>query len=199
MSSGMKPPSNTISSNTTQSHSPTSTPKPPDPSPPPVSRATSTHREVAHINAGHTGPVGNITNILRQGRFLPSTLHFPKLSRILCPRRPHYPQPTTRPRRICSHYPQHLATPQKHPLPHRHTPGMGRRHEIHLWRRRAGYDPSTRPPRSSLSPERQMLGHPPRPCHCQRTGMVHQLHPTRPMTPPHTTSQQPPITTFCFT
>ena len=45
------------------------------PSPPPVSRATSTHREVAHINAGHTGPVGNITNILRQGRFLPSTLH----------------------------------------------------------------------------------------------------------------------------
>ena len=46
------------------------------PTPPPVSRATSTHREVAHINAGHTGPVGNITNILRQGRFLPSTLHF---------------------------------------------------------------------------------------------------------------------------
>ena len=46
-------------------------------SPPPVSRATSTDREVAHINAGHTGPVGNITNILRQGRFLPSTLHFP--------------------------------------------------------------------------------------------------------------------------
>ena len=47
-----------------------------NPSPPPVSRATSTHREVAHMNAGHTGPVGNITNILRQGRFLPSTLHF---------------------------------------------------------------------------------------------------------------------------
>ena len=46
------------------------------PEPPPVSRATSTHREVAHINAGHTGPVGNIANILRQGRFLPSTLHF---------------------------------------------------------------------------------------------------------------------------
>ena len=33
------------------------------PTPPPVSRATSTDREVAHINAGHTGPVGNITNI----------------------------------------------------------------------------------------------------------------------------------------
>ena len=46
------------------------------PEPPAVSRATSTHREVAHINAGHTGPVGNIANILRQGRFLPSTLHF---------------------------------------------------------------------------------------------------------------------------
>ena len=46
------------------------------PEPPAVSRATSTHREVAHINAGHTGPVGNISNILRQGRFLPSTLHF---------------------------------------------------------------------------------------------------------------------------
>ena len=45
--------------------------------PPPVSRATSTDREVAQINAGHTGPVGNIANILRQGRFLPSTLHFP--------------------------------------------------------------------------------------------------------------------------
>ena len=30
------------------------------PDPPPVSRATSTHREVAYINAGHTGPVGNI-------------------------------------------------------------------------------------------------------------------------------------------
>ena len=37
------------------------------PEPPAVSRATSTHREVAHINAGHTGPVGNIANILRQG------------------------------------------------------------------------------------------------------------------------------------
>ena len=46
------------------------------PEPPALSRATSTHREVAHINAGHTGPVGNIANILRQGRFLPSTLHF---------------------------------------------------------------------------------------------------------------------------
>ena len=46
------------------------------PEPPAVSRATSIHREVAHINAGHTGPVGNIANILRQGRFLPSTLHF---------------------------------------------------------------------------------------------------------------------------
>ena len=147
-------------------------------SPPPVSRATSTHREVAHINAGHTGPVGNITNILRQGRFLPSTLHFPN-----------YPGFFAQGVRI-THNQQ--ATPQEHPLPHRHTPGMGRRHEIHFWRRRAGYDPSTRPPRSRLSSERQMLGHPPRPCHRQRPGMVHQLHPTGPMTPPHTTSLQPP-------
>ena len=154
-------------------------------SPPPVSRATSTHREVAHINAGHTGPVGNITNILRQGRFLPSTLHFPN-----------YPGFFAQGVRI-THNQQ--ATPQEHPLPHRHTPGMGRRHEIHFWRRRAGYDPSTRPPRSRLSSERQMLGHPPRPCHRQRPGMVHQLHPTGPMTPPHTTSLQPPIPTFCFT
>ena len=45
--------------------------------PPPATRATSTSPELVHINAGHTGPLGNITNILQQGRFLPSTLHFP--------------------------------------------------------------------------------------------------------------------------
>ena len=45
--------------------------------PPPATRATSTSSELVHINASHTGPVGNITNILQQGRFLPSALHFP--------------------------------------------------------------------------------------------------------------------------
>ena len=45
--------------------------------PPPATRATSTSPELVHINASHTGPLGNVTNILQQGRFLPSTLHFP--------------------------------------------------------------------------------------------------------------------------
>ena len=45
--------------------------------PPPATRATSTSPELVHINASHTGPAGNITNILQQGRFLPSALHFP--------------------------------------------------------------------------------------------------------------------------
>ena len=44
--------------------------------PPPATRATSTTPEMVHINAGHTGPLGNIITILRQGRLLPSTLHF---------------------------------------------------------------------------------------------------------------------------
>ena len=43
---------------------------------PPATRATSTTPEMVHINAGHTGPLGNISNILQQGRFLPSILHF---------------------------------------------------------------------------------------------------------------------------
>ena len=45
--------------------------------PPPATRATSTSPELVHINASHTGPVGNISSILQQGRFLPSALHFP--------------------------------------------------------------------------------------------------------------------------
>ena len=32
---------------------------------------------MVHINAGHAGPRGNITNILQQGRLLASKLHFP--------------------------------------------------------------------------------------------------------------------------
>ena len=41
--------------------------------PPPATRATSTTPEMVHINAGHTGPLGNITNILQQGCPAPST------------------------------------------------------------------------------------------------------------------------------
>ena len=44
--------------------------------PPAATRATSTSPEIVHIHASHTGPVGNITSILQQGRLLPSTLHF---------------------------------------------------------------------------------------------------------------------------
>ena len=46
------------------------------PIPPPATRATSTTPETVHINACHTGPQGNITAILQQGRLLPSILHF---------------------------------------------------------------------------------------------------------------------------
>ena len=80
---------------------------------------------------------------------------------LFCSGRSHHPQPTPRPRRVCSHHPQHLATPQKHPLTHRHAPRLGRRHQIHFRRRRTSHDPTQRTPRSRLSPERQMLGHPP--------------------------------------
>ena len=31
---------------------------------------------MVHINAGHAGPLGNNSNILQQGRLLPSALHF---------------------------------------------------------------------------------------------------------------------------
>ena len=168
MSSGMKPPSNTINSNTTQFHYLSSAPKPPEhhhhpfPAPPPLTgkSPTSTPDTLALLAT-------------RQGRFLPSTLHFANYPGFFAQgvRITHNQQHDQG--EFARNYPQYLATPQEHPLPHRHTPGMGRRHEIHFWRRRAGYDPSTRPPRSRLSSERQMLGHPPRPCHRQRTGTVH--------------------------
>ena len=44
--------------------------------PPQPTRATNTSLVVAHILGGHTGPAGNITQILQQGRLLSSTLHF---------------------------------------------------------------------------------------------------------------------------
>ena len=115
---------------------------------------------------------------------------------LFCPGRTHRPRPKPRPWRICSHYSQHLATRQKHPFPHPHAPRVGRRHKIHFWRRGIRHDPAERAPRSCLSPERQMLGHPPRPRHCQRTGLVHQRHSTGSMTFPLSTTTQPPLPTF---
>ena len=44
--------------------------------PPQPTRATNTSPEIAHILGGHTGPAGNIAQILKRGRFLPSTPHF---------------------------------------------------------------------------------------------------------------------------
>ena len=110
------------------------------PEPPAVSRATSTHREVAHINAGHTGPVSNIANILHQGRFLPSALHFANYPGFFA-QGVHHPQSTPRPKRVRSHHPQHLAAPQKHPLNHHHTPRLGCSHQIHFRWRRTSHDP----------------------------------------------------------
>ena len=80
------------------------------PSPPPVSRATSTDREVAHINACHTGPVGNIQHPTTRP-FPPQHTSLPKLPWLFCPGGPHCSQPTTRPRRICSHHGNSLKTP----------------------------------------------------------------------------------------
>eukprot|EP00439_Symbiodinium_sp_Y106_P009146 s314_g1.t1 len=44
--------------------------------PPQPARAANTSPETAYVLGCHTGPVGNITSVLQQGRFLPSTLHF---------------------------------------------------------------------------------------------------------------------------
>ena len=188
----MKQPSNTISSNTAPSHYLSSTPKPPTP-----------HHHPFPVQLPLTGksPTSTPATQATSQTFYDKAAFYPAHSTLptilaFCSGRSHYPQPKPRPRRVCSHYPQHLATPQEHPLPHRYAPSVGRRHKIHLWRRRAGHDPAQRLPRSRLPPKRPMLGHPPRPCHCQRTGMVHQRHSTRPMTPPPPTSRQPPSPTF---
>ena len=156
----MKQPSNTISSNTAPSHYLSSTPKPPTP-----------HHHPFPVQLPLTGksPTSTPATQATSQTFYDKAAFYPAHSTLptilaFCSGRSHYPQPKPRPRRVCSHYPQHLATPQEHPLPHHYAPSMGRRHKIHFWRRRAGHDPSERLPRSRLSPERQLLGHPPRPC-----------------------------------
>ena len=123
-----------------------------------------------------------------------STQHTPlcQLPWLFCPGRPHHPQPTPRPKRVRSHHPQHLATPQELPLNHHHTPRLGCGHQIHFRWRRTSHDPPQRAPRRRLPPEGPLLGDSPGPRHSQRTGLVHQLHSTRHVTPHSTTSKPLP-------
>ena len=154
MSNGMKPPTSGISSNTTPSHYLTSTPKPPllnhhpfpVPLPPTEKLPTSTQATQA-LSA--TSPT-----FYAKAAFYPVHSTLPTTLAFLLRA---FASPTIN----LTHHPQHLATPQKHPLPDCHTPRLGRRHQIHFRRRGTSHDPTQRTPRSRLSPERQMLGHPP--------------------------------------
>ena len=152
----MTPPSNTINSSTMPFHFHTSTPKPPNPHrhqfPAPLPQTGKSHTLTPAT------PVLSATSPTSYDKAVSSPAHFtsqttlaflPRGSALL----------TTH--NTTTANPQFMATPQKHPLPRYHAPGLGRRRKIYFGRRRTCYDLFTRQPRRCLPPEGQKLGHPP--------------------------------------
>ena len=128
--------------------------------------------EIVHVHASHTGPVGNITSILQQGRFLPSTLRFS-----------HNPGFFAQGVRITQQF-QHDTSEQARIF--YNTWNLAKNTHSALvsllaWgarRRRTRYHFTPAKPWSSVPPQRQVLGHPPSQRHSERPRLVGQRHTT---------------------